>query len=203
MSRLLDPQSTPSDLVAAALAGDQRAWDEIVDRYHLLVWKTVNGVVHDDNDREDAYSRTWCRLHESLRSIREPERLAGWLRTTAAREAIAVGRGTKAAVPVGDDRQLDRSEDVVAPSLRWRPEQRALDDEQAAAVRRAFSRLDEPCRELLSLLILQDEPLSYAEIGRRLGRPHGWIGPTRRRCLQKLRETPELRALFGPDPEEN
>ena len=202
MSRLLDPYSTPSELVAAALAGDERAWDEIVDRYRLLVWKAVNMSVRDEDDRDEAYSRTWCRLHESLGSIREPERLAGWLRTTARREAIAVGRDRAALVPVGDDSTLDRGDDIAARSLRWRPDQQVLDAEQAQAVRRAFARLDEPSRELLSLLILQDPPLTYAEIERHLGRPHGWIGPTRRRCLQKLLETPELQALFGPSPEE-
>ncbi len=203
MSRLLDPYSTPAELVAAALAGDERAWAAIVDRYRRLVWKSVNMMTSDQHDREEAYARTWYRLSESLRTIREPDRLAGWLRITAKREAIAVGRASSAFTPVGDDGVLDRLDEEATRSLRWSPEQEALTKEQAEAIRRAFHKLDEPCRELLMLLIVQDPPLSYAEVERHLSRPHGAIGPVRRRCLEKLRRAPDLHGLFGPDPEES
>ncbi len=200
MSRPPDPSSTPSELVAAALAGNQLAWAAIVDRYGRLVWKSVNVMVSDEHDREDAYARTWCRLSESLATIREPERLAGWLKITAKREAIAVGRASASMISVGDDGALDRLDDEGTRSMRWSPEQEALTKEQAAAIRRAFHKLDEPCRELLMLLIVQDPPLSYAEVERQLSRPHGAIGPVRRRCLEKLRRAPEMQGLFGPDP---
>lgn len=203
MSRLLDPHSTPSELVAAALAGDQLAWHAIFDRYQRLVWKTVNMMTARDEDRNEAFSRTWCRLAESLGQIREPERLAGWIRITAAREAIAVGRATATLVPVGDARLFDRLDDEAPASMRWRPEQAVLTAEQEEAVRRAFHRLDDRCRELLTLLIVQDTPLSYAEVVERLDRPHGAIGPIRRRCLEKLRRSPDLQGLFGPDAEES
>jgi len=202
MSRLLDPHSTPSELVAAALAGDERAWGAIFDRYQRLVWKTVNMMTSKEEDRDDAFSRTWLRLAESLAQIREPERLAGWLRITATREAIAVGRATASLLPMGDARLLDGLDDEATASMRWRPDQALLTAEQEEAVRRAFHRLDDGCRELLTLLIVQDTPLSYAEVVERLNRPHGAIGPIRRRCLEKLRRSPDLQGLFGPDAEE-
>lgn len=192
--------ATPSELVAAALAHDECAWDEIIDRYHLLVWKAVNMKTSNEEDRDEAYARTWCRLNESLATIREPDALPGWLRITAVREVYAVARFRTNAVPVDDVQVLDGDGGTRARSLYRRPEQEVLDAEVAAAVRQAFHELDAPCRELLTLLIVQDPPLSYAEVERRLSRPHGSIGPTRGRCLEKLRRSPALQALFGCDP---
>lgn len=189
--------STPSELVAAALAGDPRAWDAIIDRYQRLVWKAVNMTVSDDDDRQEAWARTWGRLFVSLRTIREPDRLAGWLRITAIREAIAVGRARSALIPVDDERVLDRADDDTARSLRWQPEEKMLDAEQSAAIRQAFHKLDPRCRELLTLLIVQETPLTYAQVEERLQRSHGWIGPTRSRCLDKLWNAPEMQALFA------
>lgn len=189
--------SSLSELVARALTGDQQAWDAIVERYRRLVWKAVNMTITDIDDREDAFARTWDRLFMSLGTIRDPERLAGWLRITAIREAIAVGRARSALVLVDDERVLDRADDDTARSLRWQPEERILDAEQAAAIRQAFRKLDVRCLELLTLLIVQETPLSYAEVEERLQRSHGWIGPTRARCLEKLWNAPEMQALFA------
>lgn len=189
--------SSPSDLVAAALDGDQQAWNAIIERYRRLVWKAVNMMVSDDDDRQEAFARTWERLFRSMRTIRDPERLAGWLRITAVREAIAVGRARSATVLVDDDRVLDRADDDTARSLRWQPEEEILDSEQSAAIRQAFHKLDDRCRELLTLLIVQETPLTYAEVEDRLKRSHGWIGPTRSRCLDKLWNAPEMQALFA------
>ncbi|MEZ5410685.1 MAG: sigma-70 family RNA polymerase sigma factor [Acidimicrobiales bacterium] len=194
--------SSPSELVAAALGGDQRAWDAIIGRYRRLVWKAVNMMLSDDDDRQEAFARTWGRLFESMGTIRDPERLAGWLRITAVREAIAVGRARSVLVLVDDDRILDDANGDTPRSLRWEPEEQLLGAEQSAAIRQAFHKLDDRCRELLTLLIVQDTPLSYAEVEDRLQRSHGWIGPTRARCLDRLWNAPEMQALFaatGPE----
>jgi DNA-directed RNA polymerase specialized sigma24 family protein len=47
--------------------------------------------------------------------------------------------------------------------------------------------LDERCRKLLTLLFYRPDPASYEEIATTLGIRVGGIGPTRARCLQKLR----------------
>lgn len=154
-------------------------------------------MTSDEHDRQEAFARTWARLFVSLASVREPERLAGWLRITAIREAIAVGRARSVLVLVDDDRLLDRADDDTARSLRWQPEEELLGGEQAAAIRQAFHKLDDRCRELLTLLIVQEAPLTYAEVEDRLQRSHGWIGPTRARCLDKLWNAPEMQALFA------
>ena len=57
-----------------------------------------------------------------------------------------------------------------------------------------FARISERCQALLRLLAAT-EPLSYEEIGAALDMPIGAIGPTRSRCLDALRRTPELAGL--------
>ena len=73
--------------------------------------------------------------------------------------------------------------------------ERLIDSELRDALRRALQRLPPSCRELL-LLLMAEPPLSYEEIGEVLGIPHGSIGPTRARCLAKLRATPELASFL-------
>lgn len=178
-----------TELVAAALDGDRHAWAAIVNRHKNLVWKAVNMVTSNHDDREEAFARTWLRLATSLRTVREPERLPGWLAMTARREAIAVSKERSVVILLGDDEALAASArpDGSRHSDDDRPDQALLAAETAAAVRAAFQQLDAGCQQLLTLLILQDPPLSYAEIERQLGRSHGWIGPTRGRCLKALR----------------
>ena len=193
MPRYRYAQSSTTDLVAAALEGDEDAWVSIVDRYKNLVWNA--------DDREDAFARTWLRLAKSLSTVREPERLPGWLAMTARREAIAVSKERSALVLLGDDEAL------AAGARRGahdddRPDQPLLAAEAAAAVREAFQHLDAPCQQLLTLLILQDPPVSYAEVERQMGRTHGWIGPTRGRCLKTLGDHPAIRALSSQSSHE-
>jgi DNA-directed RNA polymerase specialized sigma24 family protein len=52
-----------------------------------------------------------------------------------------------------------------------------------------------PGGQRLVLLLMEDPPVPYAEISARLGIPAGSIGPTRRRCLDKLRDHPAIAAL--------
>ena len=70
--------------------------------------------------------------------------------------------------------------------------------ERHAALREAFTRLPPSCQRLIAML-LQDPPVPYAEISARLGIPVGSIGPTRRRCLDKLHSHPAIAALIEGD----
>ena len=59
--------------------------------------------------------------------------------------------------------------------------------EQQDRLLRAVAQLDERSRRFVELVFLQDEPPPYAEIALQLGIAEGSIGPTRARCLEKLR----------------
>jgi RNA polymerase sigma factor (sigma-70 family) len=179
------------DVVAAAISGEQAAWNTLVERLQRVVWKSVNMMTYDRDVRSDAFAATWLRLAERLTTIREPEKLPGWLATTACNEVRQIlrqrdRRHTSLTVSwagsagVGDLLETltgDTGEHATAIML----------DESRRRVRAAFGQLDEHCREILTVLVLADPPVPYDEASERLGRPIGSLGPTRRRCLEKMK----------------
>jgi RNA polymerase sigma factor (sigma-70 family) len=171
--------SDPARLLAAAAAGDQAAWDELVERYGRLVWATTRAYRLSQAAAADVSQTTWLRLVENLDRIREPERLVGWLATTARRECLRYLRLETREIAVDD---ADAFEAAAAESL----EASVLTSERDAALWHLFTKLSDRCQALLRLLVASDEP-SYETIGAALGIPIGAIGPTRMRCLDKLR----------------
>jgi len=177
--RVADPST--SDLVRDAADGDQRAWNQLVERYSRLVWAVArsHGLAHAD--AADVWQTTWLRLVEHLGRLRNPELLAGWLSTTARHECLRVLRLGRRERPA-ESLVLGLDDSVGEPS----PESALLADEERAAVAAAFAKLSERCQALLRLVVAEPA-LSYAEVSRALGIPVGGIGPTRGRCLQQLR----------------
>ena len=173
-------------LVGRARDGDRRAWDEIVARYATLVWSVCRRYGVSGSDAEDVGASVWLRLVERLGSIREPAALPGWIATTTRRECLQALRTGRRQVPVQDDEFPDAE---GAASDEW-----LLEQERHIALRLAFAGLSERCRRLLSMLFA-DPPAQYAEIADTLGMTVGGIGPTRMRCLERLRDRPELVAL--------
>jgi RNA polymerase sigma factor (sigma-70 family) len=183
--------SSFTELVERARHGDEPAWRALVGRLERVVWKAVNMSTDDQQVRLDAAAATWLRLAENLQTIRDPERLPGWMVTTARREVIAHFRRNRL---VPDDRFLLRE----APATESDPLERVEESALREALRTAFRQLSTECQELLTLLVLADPPLSYDTVEAQLGRPRGSLGPTRARCLERLRQMPELRRHLDP-----
>jgi RNA polymerase sigma factor (sigma-70 family) len=187
-SWLVGADATNSELVAAAADGDQWAWDTLVERYTPLLWSITRAHRLTVADAADVVQTTWLRLVEHLNRISDPERLPGWLATTARREAQRVSR--RADWPrAGDDFAAIADEGPA-------PDNRLLRDERDAALWRALAMLDEACQRLLRALIA-DPPPSYADVAVMLGMRVGSIGPTRQRCLAKLRGLAGAAGLDG------
>jgi RNA polymerase sigma factor (sigma-70 family) len=177
-------------LVERARAGDKAAWDGIVERYAPLVWSVCRRYGLSTADAEDVGSSVWLRLIEKLDTIKEPAALPGWLATTTQRACFHHFRANERQIPVGD---IDLDADESAPG----PDGWLLKEERHIALRDAFVELSGRCRQLLTMLF--GEPaVPYARISSSLDMPVGAIGPTRRRCLQRLREMPSLAALLDP-----
>jgi RNA polymerase sigma factor (sigma-70 family) len=186
---------TVTDLVTRARNGDKRAWDEIVERYAPLIWSICRQYRLDDADCEDVGQRVWLRLASRLASLRDPAALPGWLVTTTRRECLSARRAA-ARLPLPIASYIDEgsmADPEAAPA-----EEELLLAERHAALREAFSDLPPDCRQLMALLIA-DPPLSYAEISARLGIKIGSIGPSRSRCLDKLRRHPAIVGLVDAD----
>jgi RNA polymerase sigma factor (sigma-70 family) len=170
-------------LLAAAASGDERAWDDLLDRFGSMVWAIARGHRLCDADAADVTQATWTTLLTHLDQLKDPDRVAAWLATTARRECLRVLGQGRNLVPYGDE--LPESE---------APEQQPVEglevDQRDAALWRSFRRLRDSDQALLRLLIAEPVP-SYEEISAALGIPVGSIGPTRARALERLRR--ELR----------
>lgn len=176
-------------LLRAAGEGDQDAWDRIVARFGSLVWATVRAHRLDRDEAADVVQTVWLRLVEHLDDLRDPDRLGGWLATTARRECLRCLRASGRVVPTGQAADLEPDRVEVPPV-----ESRLLRDERDAALWRAFRRVSARCQALLRLLVA-DPPPSYQEVGEALDMPVGSIGPTRARCLERLRAALEVEGM--------
>jgi RNA polymerase sigma factor (sigma-70 family) len=175
----------PADLAVLterAARGDQAAWNELVERHTPMLWSLVRSFRLSADDAADVVQLTWVRLVEQLPRIREPQRVASWLATTARQEALRVQRMHGRVVPAGDGSVFDDLPDTDAVP----PPDAIVRAERDADLWRAFNLLSPRCQKVLQVL-LADQDASYASLSSALGVPVGSIGPTRNRCLDKLR----------------
>jgi RNA polymerase sigma factor (sigma-70 family) len=174
----IDP-ATVTRLVRGAADGDHRAWEALVAEFGGLVRAITRAHRLGEADAADVAGATWLALVEHLDSLRDADRVGAWLATTARRECLRVLRNAQRQVPTDHDfadlasQAADAAADLVL-------------EERDAALWRAFGRLPERDQALLRLLVADPQP-SYEEISATLGMPIGSIGPTRARCLERLR----------------
>jgi RNA polymerase sigma factor (sigma-70 family) len=172
-------QQALTDAVRLAAAGDQEAWNTIVDQFGPLLWHVVNGYRLDHQQCADAVQETWIQLVRHIDRIQDPARLPGWLVTTTRNHCLAIIRRNQKERALGE-----RCEQMSDESPG--PEEQVLQFERREHVRQALRRLSSGDQELLGL-VAASPPVSYREISRRLGIPIGSIGPTRQRALERLR----------------
>jgi RNA polymerase sigma factor (sigma-70 family) len=168
-------------LVQRAIAHDDEAWTTLVSRLSGVVWKAAMASSLSGEDRKDVFAATFFRLYERLSTVREPNKLPGWIAAVARNEVMSVHR-------MAQRQRRDTRTELV--DLRSHDEG-MIDAELKSALAKAFARLPEEAQRLLHLL-MTDPPLGYDEIANRLGVPRGSIGPTRARLLARLRTMPEL-----------
>jgi RNA polymerase sigma factor (sigma-70 family) len=173
---------TVGALLDRAAGGDAAAWDALVERFSGLLWGVARGHRLGDADAGDVVQTTWLRLLENLDRIEDPERLPGWLVTTSRRECLRVLRGSgREVLGSGDDTAFDLVDELAPPV-----DASLLESERDAALWQGFGHLPDRCQRLLRVLMAA-EPPAYAQVSSALGMPVGSIGPTRMRCLERLR----------------
>jgi RNA polymerase sigma factor (sigma-70 family) len=191
----MDQADIVADLVDGARWGDQRCWNELVERFLPLVSAIIARHRLRGHDADDVNQTVWLSLVEHLGDLREPRALPGWIATTTRHECLRVIRGFRRTVVVDPQSAavLDPTDDErdVADGV--------LALERQQALRAALAELPDDRREMLTLL-LTDPPVPYREISRRLGVPIGSIGPTRARALSQLRNSNALREFLAESP---
>lgn len=168
-----------AETVRRAGAGDRAAWDALVADFSRMIWGVAAAHRLGPADAGEVVQTTWLRLLENIDRITHPERIGGWLATTARRESLRLLRLRGREMPSDEESTFDRGN--ADPT----PEQLVLDGDRDRRLWAAFSRLSQRCRALLQLVVVVAPP--YAEVAAALDMPIGSIGPTRARCLQRLR----------------
>lgn len=166
------------ELLIRAGNGERAAWDALVDRFGQMVWSVARSFRLDEASASDVAQTVWLRLIENVENINDPERLPGWLATTCRREALRVIKKSQRDVP--SDFEFDVPDE--SPSL----ESMLVEEEETREVVEAFREIDDECQQLLRLMTVEPA-LSYEEIAEAVGRPVGSLGPTRGRCIERLK----------------
>ena len=176
------------ELIAQCLDGDQSAWEALITRYQRLIYSIPVRARLSPDDAADVFQSVCLKLYEKLSTLRDHERLSSWLITTTNREVWRItARNRRYNQPgVSDDNEKDAVKEIPDAGPLADEQQIALEQQQA--VREGVAALSGRCRELLTMLFYQKDELSYADIARRLGMPVPSVGPTRARCLEKLKK---------------
>jgi RNA polymerase sigma factor (sigma-70 family) len=179
--------ATDAELLAACLRGEAAGWEGLLDRYAALIYSIARKYGLSDADSADVFQSVCVTLLERLDSVRSPGALAAWLITTTSRECLALLRRHRR----DDARGLSESSqsgDSIVESITELPEQELLALERQREVRAAVAQLSPNCRRLVEGLFtdaLQQQ--TYQQLAAGLGIPMNSLGPTRARCLERLR----------------
>ncbi len=171
-------------LVLGCLAGDRRAWEDLVRRYARLLYGIARRYGLSEDEAADVFQTVCLRLIQNLEKLRDDQHLTGWLITSTRNECGHVLRKKWRENTAEDSESLLQSATGAGPS----PDEEVLRLEEGHIVRLAVEELDPRCRQLLELLYLEETPASYTEVSQKLSISLGGIGPTRARCLDRLRK---------------
>jgi RNA polymerase sigma factor (sigma-70 family) len=171
---------TDPELIAMCLGGDSKAWETLILRYRRLIYSIPVKFNFTTADASDVFQAICLKLIEHLHELKDETKVSAWLITTTTRQCIHV-RAQRLRESSGEE----EFEEPVAPGVNVEDIQIQTQEQQN--IREAVEKLPERCRKLLELLYFETKNPTYEEIGRIMEMPVASIGPTRARCLEKLR----------------
>jgi len=176
------------ELVEACLSDNSAAWEALIRRYERLIYSVPIRLGMSPQESVDVFQAVCFILFKKLATLRDRERLYSWLITTTTRECWRAGaekrREFERSQANGQNRPVTPADTMSAEQLAY---ERRLTEERHEVVRRAMSQLPERCRDLLTMLYFLSEEPTYEDVARSLNIPISSIGPTRGRCLAKLK----------------
>ena len=179
---------TDPELVEECLNGEAGAWEALVFRYQRLIYSIPVKLGFSQDDAADVFQSICLKLVEKLETLRDHNKLGSWLITATTREcwrkSTLSRREVLGPLPGGDPHEDDLSS-LTAELL---PIEAQVILEQQQLIREAIAQLPERCRRLITMLFYEKDDLSYADIARLMKMPVASVGPTRARCLQKLKK---------------
>jgi RNA polymerase sigma factor (sigma-70 family) len=166
-----------AELVVRCIRGDQRAWEQLVAKYERLIFSIGIAICRDSEVASDILQQVCLELYQRLDEVRNVDSLAAWLATVTRRKTFTYLRSTRPTEPFTEDDE----DGAVSPDL-------IANIERQHTLERALATLPPRSRRLIELLYFSNEEKSYEDIAAELGIPVASIGPTRVRCLEKLRK---------------
>jgi RNA polymerase sigma factor (sigma-70 family) len=168
------------ELVTMCLKGDALAWEALILRYRRLIYSVPVKFGFSTTDSADVFQSVVLKLLEHLHEVKDDRKISSWLATTTTRQCIHLKmmKYREAGTEEEVEEPLDPTENL---------EEIRLLTEKLQAVRDAVEQLPERCKSLIEILYLNQKQCSYDEIGQELGMPVPSIGPTRARCLEKMK----------------
>jgi RNA polymerase sigma factor (sigma-70 family) len=175
-------------LIGLCLEGQEAAWEVLIGRYQRLVYSIPLKSGLGQEAAGDIFQSVCVRLLEHLGGLKDREKLASWLITTTTRECWRFSQRQRRETPIGEGGESeDGPAGLEVADLKPLAEDEQVQLEEQQRVRQAVEALPDRCRALLELLYYAEDRPSYEEISRRLDMPVPSIGPTRARCLEKLK----------------
>lgn len=168
------------DTWQAILDGDPAAWEQLVLAYSPMVQSVIRRTGLSRADSDDCLQQTWLALFQGRAKIEQPDKVGAWLCRTAYHKAMKMMRRNAIAARSDAQAELMTPEPI--------PDHQLLAHERQAILRMAIFKLGDRCQRLLTAVFFGPETLSYKEIARQLQIPLNSFGPTRSRCLEKLRK---------------
>ena len=170
---LLRDRVRDAELVSACLKGDQSAWTDLIRGYQRLIYSVARVLCPEQGDADEVFQQVCLELYQRLADLRDVASLPKWLVIVTRRQSITLLRGRKETTTLDESRLPGKS--------------RIETIEHRHAIERALERLPDKCRRLLNYLYFSEDGVSYASIAQRMKIPVASVGPTRARCLEKLR----------------
>jgi len=175
-----DRNARIAGMVDEARQGSMDALGQLVTELSPLLWHTARAAGLSSDDAQDVVQTVWMRLLSHLDGIRTSAALTGWLVVTTRREAWRVRAAGRRQLPA------DHEWFSVLPDARPGSDEQVILDDQRRELWVAIGQLPQRCQELLRIVAFVPRP-DYQAVAAELGMAVGSIGPTRGRCLAKLR----------------
>lgn len=142
-----------NDLVARTLAGDVRAYEELVRRYERLVGRVLYSYARREISVEDLVQETFLRAYDRLNTFNPEYRFKTWLLAIANNLGVDTLRRRREVIEFNPEVHAEYS---------GGPDAQVLEVERARGVQEAIKTLPETYS--VPLILRYNEEMSYAEI---------------------------------------
>lgn len=184
----LTMEYTDADLIKGCRRGDESAWNALVDRFQRLIYAIPRRAGLSEEQCADVFQDVFVTLFEKLDDIEQPEKIRSWLVTTAKFKTWGVVRASKGNYAPENEEEMEREMSNLADPSPLADDV-LIELEQQHRIRTAIMDLEERCRQILSMIYLQESAASYVEVAAAIGVGETSVSPLRARCLKKLEKS--------------